>query len=58
MDKQQRLVGQFLQGDIKKVKSPNRNSVSVYGNNVSNYGLYKINGMVFKKGAAGSDYRH
>lgn len=58
MDKQQRLIGQFLQGDIKKVKIPSRNSVSIYSDSISGYGMYKINGMVFKRGVLNSDYRH
>lgn len=58
MDKQQRLIGQFLQGDIKKVKLPNKNNILIYGNNISSYGLYRMNGIIFKKGAMGSDYRH
>ena len=57
MVNKQRLVGQFLQGELKKVKTDKKH-ISAYSNSVSSYGLYKVNGMVFKAGVVGNDYRH
>ena len=57
MVNKQRLVGQFLQGEFKKVKTDKRH-ISAYSNSVSSYGLYKVNGMTFKAGVVGNDYRH
>ena len=50
MDTKQRFIGQFVKGEVKRVKVPSKNSISVYGNNVSNYGIYKVNGMTYKTG--------
>ena len=47
-----KLKGQFLQGSIKKIKTPGRSTITAYNNNQSGYNFNAVSGFILhKKGA-------
>lgn len=47
-----KLKGQFLKGDIPKLKKVSKNNVLSCSNNISDFGGYKQNGWIFPKRGA------